>query len=144
MRADRMEAGFNFLDALRFVLSGCQVRRAGWDLSLLYVKRNAELDQVHLVRASRDGEGPFIFSEPYVGGAAIGGPPVEDLLSEDWILVEDPRVPTEEGGERAQAAELVELDAEDEEEGPVPGAAGCGAVCARRNSGRLRGEIDEG
>jgi hypothetical protein len=125
MRADLMETGCNFLDALRAVQSGCQVRRAGWDPSFLYIVRDAELDRVDLVRDGRDGDGLYVHREPYL--AAIGGPPVEDLLAEDWRLVEDPRVPTEEGGERATAAELAAIDAEGEEAGQAPGASGCGA-----------------
>jgi hypothetical protein len=37
--------------------------------------------------------------------------------------VEDPRVSTEDGGERAQAAELAEIDAEGEEAGPASRAS---------------------
>lgn len=114
------------MDALRAIQSGCQVRREGWDPSLLYVERNEELDRVDLVREGRDGEGPYWFAEPWLGGAAIGGPPVEDLLAEDWGIVKDPRKPMEEGGERAQSAQLEEIDTEDEEE-QEPGAVGCGA-----------------
>jgi hypothetical protein len=127
MREYRVGTVCNFPDALRLVQSGCQVRRAGWDPSLLYVSWNTELDRVDLVREGRDGEGPFCFAEPWLGGAAIGGPPLADCVAEDWTVVEDPRVPTEEGGERAQAAELAAIDAEGEEAGPAPGAAGCGA-----------------
>ncbi len=123
-----METGCNFPDALRLVQSGCQVRRAGWDPSLLYVSRNAELDRVDLVREGRDGDGPYTFREPFLGGCAIGGPPLADCLAEDWRVVEDPRVPNEKGGERAQVAELSEIDAEDEEAGSAPGAVGYGAA----------------
>lgn len=110
VRTDRLETGCNFPDALRAVQSGCQVRRVGWEPSLLYVSRNAELD---LVREGRDGDGEFCFAEPWLGGAAIGGPPVEDCLAEDWTVVQDLRVPTEEGGERAQVAELAEIAEEE-------------------------------
>jgi hypothetical protein len=79
MREDQMEIGRNFPNALRLVQGGCQVRRAGWDPSLLYVSRNVELDRVELVREGRDGEGSYCSAEPWLGGAAIGGPPVEDL-----------------------------------------------------------------
>jgi hypothetical protein len=95
---DRMEAGCNFPDALRLVQSGCQVRRAGWEQSLLYIRRNADLDRVELVRDGRDGEGPYCYAELWLGSAAIGGPPIADILAVDWTVVEDRRVPTEEGG----------------------------------------------
>ena len=129
VRADRMETGCNFPDALRLMQGGCQVRREGWDSSMLYVSRNAELNRVDLVIEDRDADGPYCFANPWLGGGAIGGPPVEDLLAEDWRVVEDPaeRVPTVDGGDRATAAQLAEIDAEDDEVGPAPGAVGCGA-----------------
>jgi hypothetical protein len=80
---------------------------------------------VDLVREGRDDKGSYIFSEPYVGGAAIGGPPVEDLLAKDWRIVEEPGVPAENGGERAQAAELAEIA--EVEADQASGAVGCGA-----------------
>ncbi len=124
----KVNAGLNFPAALRLVQSGCQVRRAGWAEEKLFIGRNADgLDRVDMVREGFDGAGPYIYAEPWLGGSAIGGPPVEDLLAQDWQVVEDPRVPTEEGGERAQAAELAEIDAEGEESGRAAGAVGCGA-----------------
>jgi hypothetical protein len=105
-----METGCNFPDALRLVMAGERVRRAGWDPLFLYISRS--LDRVDLVREGRDEEGLYIYREPYL--AAIGGPPVEDIFAADWRILHDPRVPTEDGGERAQAAELAVIDAEEE------------------------------
>jgi hypothetical protein len=124
MREDRMEMGYNFPNALRLVQSGCQVRRAGWDPSLLYISRNAELDRVELVREDCDDEGPYCYAEPWLGGAAIGRPLVEVLLAEDWRIVKDPRKPTESGGERATAADLDGVVSEGEEAGYASGAVG--------------------
>ncbi len=106
---DRAVTTCNFLDALRHVQSGRQVRRAGWDPSLLYVARNPKLNRIDLVRESRDGAGTYRFAEPYLGGAALGGPAIVDYLATDWQLVQDSRAPTADGGERAQAAQLAEI-----------------------------------
>lgn len=112
MKAERMEtqSTCGFPEALRLVQGGCQVRREGWPPSLLYVSRNRTLDRVELVQEEDDGDGRYCYAVPYLGGAAIGGPPEEDLLAQDWTVVEDPRVPTEDGGERAMAAALEEFE----------------------------------
>ena len=109
MSEDRQDFGHNFPEALRLMQSGCQVRRAGWPPSLLYISHNRTLDLVELVREEDDGKGRYCYASPWLGGAAIGGPPVEDLLAEDWTVVEDPRVPTREGAVLAEAALLAEI-----------------------------------
>jgi hypothetical protein len=109
MSEDRQDVGHDFLEALRLVQSGCQVRRAGWPPSLLYITQNRTLDLVDLVLEEDDGKWRYCYAIPWLGGPAIGGPSVEDLLAEDWTVVEDPRVPTEDGGERATAALLAEI-----------------------------------
>ncbi len=115
VKTERMEAHsmLNFLEALRLVQSGCQLRRAGWPASKLYISRNAKLRRVELVREDHDGAGTYVYAEPWLRGGAIGGPPAEDLLAPDWQIVEDERVPTEDGGERAQAAQLAEIAKEE-------------------------------
>ncbi len=127
VKVDRTETGCNFPDALRRVQGGARVRRDGWNSAMLYISQNAKLDRVELVREGCDDQGPFHYSVAYLGGGAFGGPSIDDLLAEDWQVVTDPRVPTEEGGERAMAAELAEIDAEGDDAGLAPGAAGCGA-----------------
>lgn len=111
MKTKRVEMGsmLNFPDALRLVQSGRRVRRAGWDPSLVYVARNAKLNQIELVCEDHDAKGPYCYAGPYLGGAALGRPPIEDLLAADWQLVQDVRVPTADGGRRAQAARLAEI-----------------------------------
>jgi hypothetical protein len=118
LNAERMETHSmcNFVEALRLVQSGCQVRRVAWPASLLYISLNRKLGRVDLVREEDDGKGRYCYAAPYHGGAAIAGPPVEDLLAEDWTVVEDPRVPTEEGGKRAEDTLLTEIAGEDRRE----------------------------
>ncbi len=106
---DRAVTTCNFLDALRHVQSGRRVRRAGWDPSRLYVARNPKLNRIELVREGRDAAGMFRFAEPYVGGASLGGPAIADYLATDWQVVQDSRIATADGGERAQAAQLAEI-----------------------------------
>ena len=59
VKAERMEthSTCGFPEALRLVQSGCQVRRAGWSASMLYVSRNRTLDRVELVQEEGDGKG---------------------------------------------------------------------------------------
>lgn len=66
MRVDPMETGCSFPAELRLVQSGCQVRRVGWDPSLLCIKRNAELDRVELFHEARDSEGTYRFEEGWL------------------------------------------------------------------------------
>jgi hypothetical protein len=113
MNEERQDMGFDFPDALRVVKAGEKIRRDSWPAERLYISRNAELDRVDLVREGRDGGGPYIFSEPWLGTGALGGPPVEDCLAGDWWIVEDPRVPTREGAARAEAALLKEIAGEE-------------------------------
>ncbi len=127
VKVDRTETGCNFPDALRLVQGGARVRRDGWNPAMLYISQNKELDRVELVREAHDGAGAYCYAIAYLGGAAFGGPSIDDLLAEDWRIVQDPRVPTVDGGERAEAAELAEIDAEGDDAGLAPGAAGCGA-----------------
>ncbi len=110
---DRAVTTCNFLDALRLVQGGRRVRRAGWDPSLLYVARNARLNRIELVREGRDAAGAYCYAEPYLGGAVLGGPAIADYLATDWQPVQDSRVATADGGERAQAAQLAEIGREE-------------------------------
>jgi hypothetical protein len=135
MSEDRQDVRHDFPEALRLVQSGCQVRRAAWPPAWLYISQPRPIhvatmdlvELVELVREEVDGKGRYCFAVPWLGGAAIGTPTAEDVLAVDWTVVEDPRVPTEKGGERAQAARLAEIDVEGEEAGQAPGAVGCGA-----------------
>ncbi len=104
----------NFPAALRLVQAGHRARRAGWDPSQLYAAWDTNIGRVELVREGSDDKGRFRFTEPYVGGGALGGPPIEDLLAEDWHVVEDRREPSVDGGERAQAAQLAEIADEEQ------------------------------
>jgi hypothetical protein len=109
MNEDRQDVGHDFPEALRLVQSGYQVRRAGWASSLLYVSLNWTLNLVELVREEDDAKGHYCYATPWLGGAAIGGPPMNDLLSKDWTVVEDSRVPTREGAELAESALHAEI-----------------------------------
>jgi hypothetical protein len=113
MSEGRQNIGHNFPEVLRLVQSGCQGRRSGWAPSLLYVSLNRMLGLVELVREEDDGQGRYCYAVPYLGGAAIGGPPEEDIFAKDWILVEDPRVLTREGAVMAEAALLTEIAEEE-------------------------------
>ena len=109
MSEDRQDVGHDFPEALELVQGGCQVRRAGWPTSLLYISQNQTLDRVELVCEGSDSQGRYCYAVPYLGAAAIGGPPVEDLLAKDWTVVEDPRIQTREGAVMAESALLTEI-----------------------------------
>jgi hypothetical protein len=116
MSEDLQDAGHDFLEALRLVQSGCQVRRAAWPSMWLYLAAGGPAvgpENIYLVEKhpgeEDDGKRQYCYAVPYLGGAAIGGPPVEDLLAEDWTVVDDLNVPTREGAVMAQAAVLADI-----------------------------------
>jgi hypothetical protein len=120
LRANRQDVGHDFPEALRLAQLGCQVRRAAWPSMWLYLAVGGPADgpeKIYLVEKhpgeEDDGKLQYCYAVPYLGGAAIGGPPMEDLLAVDWILVEESSIPTREGADLATAALLREIAGEE-------------------------------
>lgn len=95
-----MESKFDFGEALRHLKSGHKVQRSGWNgKGMFVVYQKGYPDGIPCNKQTSEAwgmnEGDLFKCEPYLqikmvnGSHAMWGPSINDVLAEDWEVLED-------------------------------------------------------